>query len=256
MNPTPPEDRELDELAREVSERYRIAGGEEPSRGVDEAVLAAARRETEAPRRRAAWRVPASIAAVFVLAVSLGLVLRGNEPLLPSLEAPGKADVEQETRLAKPEQLAMKAPRPKTEAYREARPSRERTARPDREPVVRDEAAAKIAQPAPPAAPAGIPPPAQSGRAAPAPSAGAPGANGAQAPAADALPAPRATAQALRKQKSEAAPQPPREWLRRIDELAKAGREAEARDELLAFRRQYPAYEIPAALRTLLPEQR
>src|SRR6267142_1446005 len=86
--------------------------------------------------------MPASIAAMLVIGVSLVLVVRDNEPPLPSLNRPGV----EEAKLAKsaPPQLAMKTqPKPRADFLRDDRPSRERSARLDREPVARDEVAAK-----------------------------------------------------------------------------------------------------------------
>ncbi len=88
MKPTLPEDRELEEMSSEVSEHYRSGAQDEPSARLDAAVLAAARRKMEQPRQRRNWQMPAAIAAMLVLGVSLALIVRDNEPPLSSLERP------------------------------------------------------------------------------------------------------------------------------------------------------------------------
>lgn len=268
MKPTSPEDRELEKASSEVSERYRTAAQDEPPARVDAVVLAAARREVEQPRQRRNWQMPASIAAVLVLCVSLVLLVRDNEPPLPSLDGPA-AD---EAKLAKsaPPQLAMKTqPKARAEFHREDRPSRERSARPGREPVApREEAAVKqesalqekdntagaSVQPAPaPAAPAiaGLAKPAEgesriaeSSEVAPDKKAKA---------AADATAESRASAQTLRKKDGAALPVQPQDWLRRIDDLLQDGKEVEAREQLVDFRKQFPDYPLSQRLQALLP---
>jgi hypothetical protein len=54
-----------------VAQRYRELGAEEPPRALDEAILAAARREAGAGRQR--WYAPLATAAVLVLAVAVTL---------------------------------------------------------------------------------------------------------------------------------------------------------------------------------------
>lgn len=49
------------------------------------------------------------------------------------------------------------------------------------------------------------------------------------------------------------APRDPDTWLQRIEQLRSQGLEAEARQELLSFRQQYPEHPLPAALQALLP---
>ncbi len=262
MKPTLPEDRELEETGPEVSERYRAGAQDEPPAKLDAVILAAARREVEQPRPRRNWQMPASIAAMLVIGVSLVLIVRDNEPPLPSLERPA-AD---EAKLAKstPAQLAMKTqPKPRADFHREDRPSRERSVRPDREPVARDEAAAvqgnaasgAAAQPAPaPAALAMANPskPAEQEQARIAESSDLPS-HKKSAAVADAAPETRASAGALRKQEFAAPPAQPQDWLRKIDDLLRDGKEADAREQLLNFRKQFPQYPLPERLQALLP---
>jgi hypothetical protein len=265
MKPTLPEDRELQEMGSEVSERYRAGAQDEPPQRLDAAIKAAARREVQPPRQQPTWRMPASIAAMLVIGVSLVLIVRDNEPALPSLQSPA-AD---EAKLAKsaPPQLAMKSP-PKARAdfRREDRPSRERSVRPDREPAARDEMAATqensagagtAAQPAPAPAPAApsiaMPdkPVEEQGRIAESSDLSAQKKDKALA---DVARESRASAPALRKQEI-AAPGPQREWLDEIDRLLREGKEAEARRRLVDFRQQYPDYPLTERLRALLPPE-
>ena len=134
MKPTSPEDREKEENGSEVSDRYRRSARDEPPARLDAIVLEAARRELKQLRGRRNWQMPASVAAVLVIGVSLILLVRYNEPPSPSLDAPSL-----EAKLAKsaPAQPAVKVqPKLNANAHREARPSRERSERPDREPPV------------------------------------------------------------------------------------------------------------------------
>ena len=259
MKPTSPEDRDLEKMNSEVSERYRAVVQAEPPARLDAAVLAAARREVERPRQHIRWHMPVSIAAMLVIGVSLVLLVRDNEPPLPSFDGPAA----EEAKLAKPAppQLATNAqPRPRADSQREARPSRERSARPDHEPFARDDAAAArenavsgaAAPPAPvPSAP-DLAGPAESGeREQPriADSSGERSSKKAKAMA-DAASESHPSTEALRK--GEAAV-PARDWLRKIDDLLRDGKEVEARRQLLDFRKEYPHHPLPERLQALLP---
>jgi hypothetical protein len=261
MKPTSPEDRDLEKMSSEVSERYRAGAEDEPSARLDAAVLAAARREVEQPRQRRIWHVPAAIAAMLVIGVSLVLIVRDNEPPLPSLDRPA-AD---EAKLAKPAppQLAMKAqPKARADSHREDRPSRERSARLDREPVTRDEAAATqentASGTAPPPAPASAAPvvagrtkSAEQEQSRIAESSDFSSSKKAKA-LAEAATESRLSTQALRKEDATEAAQP-KDWLEKIDDLLREGKEAEARRQLLGFRQHYPHYPLPERLQALLP---
>ena len=269
MKPTLPEDRELEDTAAQVSERYRAGAQDEPPAKLDAAIRAAAQREVAQPRLRRNWQMPASIAAMLVIGVSLVLVARDHEPPLPSLVHPAA----EEAKLVKPapSQLAMKAqPKAKADFYREDRPSRERTARPDREPVARDEGAAardnamsgasaqSAAPPPVPVAPAtaASESPVEQEKSAIAES-GKVVAGKKSAASADAAVDSRGAVQALRKQEQPAAvPLQPDDWLRKIDHLLRDGKEADAREQLLGFHKQFPQYPVPERLQALLPPDR
>ncbi len=261
MKPMSPEDRDLEKMSSEISERYRAVVQDEPPAQLDAAVLAASRREVERPRQPMRWQIPASFAAMLVIGVSLVLLVRDNEPPLSSFDGPAA----EEAKLAKPEppQLALKVqPMQRADSQREARPSRERSERPGHSPLARDETAAAQEN-------------AVSAAAAPAPSAPAPTVPylagtaksdeleqsriaessavrsskkaGAMADAAsESLSGP----EALRK--GEAAV-PARDWLEKIDVLLRDGKEVEARRQLLVFRKEYPRHPLPERLQALLP---
>ena len=287
MKPMSPEDRELEKVASEVSEHYRASAPDEPPARLDAAILAASRREVEVepPRQRRNWQMPASIAAMLVLGVSLVLVVRDNEPPLSSLERPAS----EEAKLAKaaPPQLAMKAqPRANADFHREARPSRERSDRPDREPVVRDEVASiqqntaqqnaaqenvakeaaasgAPAQPVPAsAAPAVAPPTAADGVAPAKPveqEKSRDSVIGELSARKKAEASSQVAAQSGRahegseKQDVAAVPVRPQDWLRSIDDLLRDGKDDAAREQLLGFRKKFPQYRLPERLQALLP---
>ena len=265
MKPTLPDDHELEKMSSEVSERYRAGAQDEPPARLDAAVLAAARRGADKPVKRRNWQMPASIAAVLVIGISLVLTVRHNERPLPSLGQP-PAD---EAKLAKsaPAQLAMKAkPRVGTDSPREARPSRERGARPDREPQAREEVAISQGNSVRDSAVSGaavppVPLPAAPALEAPAQSAeqerpqmAASGALSSRkkAEVLSAIPQSRRNDESVQPQDS-VAPVKPQDWLRRIDDLLRDGKDADAQAQLLDFRKQFPNYPLAQRLQALLP---
>jgi hypothetical protein len=287
MKPTLPEDREIDADGAEISRRYRETAREEPSARIDAAILEAARREAGRPVIVRNWQVPAAVAAVLVIGVSLSLLTReGLDPLPPLDQSPSKAEV------AKPAapSLAMKAdPAPKGKFDLQSRPSRDRSERVDREAEIRPHEEAPAGQSAgaspsqAPAVPAPAPPPAQQFdapvAAAQAPAARERSENSAVAQSrmegtplesssgeralqektvaekkalADAAEASRA--RPLRKEESVAAVAPavqlpPEQWLRSIEEMFRSGQQAGARVQLAEFRKRYPDYRLPDALK-------
>jgi hypothetical protein len=288
MKPTLPDDREIEETGAEVSERYRATAQDEPPVHLDAQIRDAARSEIRPARRERDWQIPVSIAAVLVLAVSLGLVVRDHEPPLSSkVGMAGDHPSAEEAKLAKatPPPLEMRSqPKQKVEIYREARPSRERVERPDRQLLAaRDEPAkpkpevlssAPAADAMAPATVVPVPPsaPATLAQQRSAPSLGVSGfssesekeqANVGQSVAEDAPAQKAETAGTLEKhstavlafRKQDEAP-PPQEWIRKIEDLLKSGKRADARDQLLAMRRQYPAYPLTEQLQALLGEPR
>jgi hypothetical protein len=284
MKPMSPEDREIEEMRAEVSARYRAGADAEPSPRVDAAILEAARREASQPRRRR-WHVPAAVAAVLVLGVSISLRVRDDFGTVPPAEAPPRSQAQ----LAQPAapslesaQSRMPEADEKQKAEAPSRPSRERRARADRESESRttrqtppDHAIARPAEPETgPAAPLakeqpGSPRPAPEAPA-PAPetsafkkavpeaaTAGEPARPGRSAPAGDAQADRRAAVE--RKEESsmagQVAPGSVAEWTRAIEELLRQGRHDEARQQYAEFRKRFPDEPTPKSLRGLEQEK-
>ncbi|HXF16982.1 MAG TPA: hypothetical protein VN496_08255 [Burkholderiales bacterium] len=254
MKPTSPEDQELEKSSAEVSEHYRAAAQDEPPSRVDVAVLEAARREVKQPaRRRRDWQIPASVAAMVIIGVAMALLVRENQ-------APPSLDVVNEAKLARQTspQMAMKTPpKANTDSVRE-RPSRERSPRPDRTlssqeqmaPAARDSAAPdNVANRA--AAPASAPAPAK-----PAESASIAAAESKKSESmSDAAAQSRRSDQALLKQKADNSIAQPEDWLRRIDDLLREGKKADAREQVQVFQKAYPEFVLPQRFKALLVEQ-
>jgi len=234
-----------------ISRRYRELGAEEPPRALDEAILAAARREAGArPAALAArgnrqrWYAPLATAAVLVLAVAVALHTRDELPDT-GMDAPAP-------RAAKPAPAQPAAPAP-------AQPAADSVAKAAPESV-RPKAVAPARRAEPPAfAPDPMP---QAGPAPAAPRSSASGslagASGERAErdqradrAREQAPAP-VTAEAMAKrapaQALSLAETPERE-LERIADMRAQGRHDEADRALAEFRRRHPDYRIPEAVR-------
>jgi hypothetical protein len=257
MKPMSPEEQELEEQHLGLSARYRAGSTGEPPAHLDAAILAAARREVARSRFTRNWHLPASIAAVLVIGVSLALMTSEIEDPLPPPDTSAGVAVDEARQAApalvmKQESLARPAPRPGIE--REARPSRERSPRSDREADAGQKLAAGHAD-----------------SAAAAPSVAAP----ASAPALQQLEA-VAPSEPVAEQKStladsaqgqhasaalrkEAAPSfaaptdAPEEWVKKIEDLLRNGKTAQAREQLAEFRKRYPDFRLPETLRELEP---
>lgn len=227
-----------DEGDPKVSQGYRQLRGEEPSRELDQSILAAAHRSVDrshaplvVPAGRHRWYYSLAAAAVLVLAIAVTVHVERQQPDAELVEAPPPAPA------------AAPAEQPK------------------RDTVVRQERRQPYT-PEPPQ-PAAAPAPTQSAQ---------PGA-GAMADSADARRDADAkvreeqanqTAQALKKERaaaesapaaaaSRAAPAPmasqysalpPERELERIAELRRQGRDEEADKALAEFRKRYPDYVI------------
>ena len=271
MKPMSPEDREIEQEAAEVSARYREAANDEPSARLDAAILQAARAEAARGSGRRQWRVPAAIAAVLVIGVSLSFMTREVIGPLPPAGEPRSAELSQP---AAPS-LAMKpeaAPHAKGKLDLDSRPSRERSARADRESEARQAQESAVSEPAPPqvvanqmadGAPAAPPPaPVAQARAPEAVADAAKSEPSADAPARDQLAEKKAEPAeearrlgALRKENVAGfAALSPEQWVKQIEALRTEGREGEARTQLAAFRKRHPDYRLPEALRPLDPQ--
>jgi hypothetical protein len=255
MKPMSPEEQELEEQRSRLSGHYRAGSTEEPSARLDAAILAAARREVGRSRFARNWHLPASIAAVLVIGVSLALMTSDIEEPLPPADtsarvAAGEARQDAPTRAMEQGSKALPAPRPGVE--REVRPSRERSERSDRETDTRQNLAATHADQAGSAPQIAVPAPAPALEQFEAAAPSEPVAEHKSA-LADSAQGKRATA-ALRKEVAPSSPTPadaPEEWLKKIEDLLRDGKTARAREQLAEFSKRYPDYRLPETLREL-----
>jgi hypothetical protein len=268
----------------EIRRRYRELAREEPPRALDDAILTAARRELEtrpaplvAPSGRRRWTVPIAAAAVIVLSAVLTLHVQREQPDAelgaPQIsQAPARKDEagavapRAEVPREQPPALASKA---EAEAGGEKRkqaaklqaPERRRAAEPSAtKPSAPPGAPAPVQsfpspQPAPDLAAGAQPrPPADPGRFSPdpAPSTAPP----AQIPQMQARPALGGVRDSARLREDSAAlakradpSESPERMLERIAALRREGRQKEADDLYAEFRKRFPDYRIPEAMR-------
>jgi hypothetical protein len=233
-----------DEPDRQISQRYRQLGTEEPSPELDRAILGAARRATSRHR----WYSSLAAAAVLIFAVALVVQIeRAPPPSEPAGAPVPTAPAEQPMRSVTepaPALAAKPAPRRRAEQASQFAP----------EPPPRVEQA-------PAATPASAPEPSANIAA---PMAGA--AADAQRYRADEVRATE-TRTAPQVQRSMAArrgaateaqanlAETPEQWLERIARMRRLGRDDEAEKELARFRERYPDYRIPEALAKKLEKQ-
>ena len=236
----------------QVSQRYRELGAEEPPRALDDAILAAARRAAgsrpaplAAPTGRGRWFAPLAAAAVLVLAVSVTLHMQLEQP---DAESPSpRADPS-----PPPPKISAPEARPQTKSAavtgeEERRAGRQAIAEAPRasepKPFLEDKLAAAspaeagplAARPAPASAPAAV----LSSRS--------------DQARAEAVSAPQAGAlQPLAKRavtQANVQTETPERELERIAELRRQGKHDEADKALAEFRKRYPDYRIPEAVR-------
>ena len=290
----------------EIRRRYRELAREEPPRALDDAILAAARRELEtrpaplvAPTGRRRWTVPVAAAAVIVLSAVLTLHVQREQPDAelgaPQIsQAPARkdeagavaprAEMQQEKLAAQPKEVEAQRERveaPKVQAQRqraqEASPAK--AAKPAQAPAGESSALASApAEPKPPADPGRFSPDPGPVAAAPPPPASAPAPQTQMRQAAPAVPPPPRAADSadataagppaaveerraiggLRDSarfdtralaKREAVAEPPEKMLERIAVLRRDGRHKEADDLYAEFRKRFPDYRIPEAMR-------
>jgi hypothetical protein len=249
----------------EISRRYRELAREEPPRALDEAILAAARRELEtypaplvAPTGRRRWTVPVAAAAVIVLSAVVTLQIQREQPDA-ELIAPAAPPVPQRDDLSA---AAPPAEAPRTEALRDAGVEQKAAEKPqaaERRRAQEPSLASRSAQSKPPSDPAPFAP--DPPRAAP-PAALEPQLSSVAPAAKPTLkPAPRAAEAAgttlgaaapaatdARSKRAEEA-EPPERTLARIVVLRREGRHKEANDLYAEFRRRFPEYRIPETMR-------
>jgi hypothetical protein len=219
---------------RRVSRRYRALGAEEPPRALDEAILAAARREVGArpgaPGRAAPQRWAGSLAAaaVLVLAVAVALHMQSEQPdvaqPVPAAKLPA---VPPAAPVNEPVKQAAKPVIPKAAEF-------SRKSEPEPFPAKEEHVTAERQIPPAPQASAAAPSAEMSSRA-----------DAARAP--QAAPA-RALARSAGAQGKVQADTPERE-LERIAELRRQGRHDEADKALAEFRKRYPEFRIPDEMR-------
>lgn len=272
MKPASPEQRELEDLAAEVCARYRDADAAQPSARIDAAILEAARHTARRPGKRN-WHLPASVAAMLVIGVSLALLTSEIEDPLPPLDpgaGSGVGDAASDAGAERPVAERPGADRPGAERRAEpaakAQPDtaealfgREAGERLSRERSTREQAGLEYRAPQPvgperdagPAAPA-APTAAQAQPAIGSPPSGASALRQREAPAEIELQGRSAAGEAAKPASESAASRPdgaPADWLRRIEALLREGRKAEAEQELARFRQRHPDYPLPPGLR-------
>jgi hypothetical protein len=268
------------EAAKQVSQRYRELGMDEPPRALDATILAAAHREAGgrpaplvSPGARRRWYLPLAAAAVIVLSVAVTVHMQQEQP---DLDAPPP-------RAAKPAQTVTAAPPAKLEVQKdELRSLAKEKAAPEPKRFTPDPPATAESAAAPPLAastpPAAAPPPALAAArvpaAAPAPQvapaerqeartvvepAGKAASNVGATAGAAAPPAARSDAReepqrreltpkmraVEARDKLAQEPETPEKWLERIATLRAEGRHEEADKALAEFRQRHPDYRIP-----------
>jgi len=267
----------------EIGKRYRELAREEPPRAVDDAILAAARRELEtrpaplvAPTGRRRWMFPVAAAAVIVLSAVVTLHIQREQTDLELATAPPPSP-------ATPRKDGVASPQPRVEAptgnalpkqSEEEASGRKEAAGPARErrqAELQSRAKPPLSVPSPvprametpsreaPSRPAGearqfAPDPAP----ATPPAAAAPRAPEAAIAARSAPPAAerdalvdanRARAQLGSAAKRADLAETPERMLERLAALRREGRHKEADDLYAEFRRRFPEYRIPEPIR-------
>lgn len=240
----------------QVSAAYRELGAEEPPRALDDAILAAARKQVKPWTQR--YAVPLGLAAVLVLSVTVTLRMQHEQP---GIESPQTA---KEQLAAAPAQESALKLKPEVQLKAAAQPARQRQAKAEVQDAPKAFAEARREQ-APAAAPA------------PAPMAAmAPSAAGSAASRADRMDFGRSTESSvtgsLARQAEERtsrdaeaaarAPQvgplralakssveAPEPELERIAQLRREGRHDEADKALAEFRKRFPDYRMTDAMR-------
>jgi hypothetical protein len=269
-----------DELEQKVTAAYRELGAEEPPRALDEAILAASRRQAKPWTQR--WAVPLSLAAVVVLSVTVTLRIQHEAPELPSTapptevaaakeaqEQPAALKLKPESQLKSRAKLAEKTEERRAEpkAFADAAPAAGPESRASRNDVARiEEARREMARSADSAAGSSA-----LGRvedrtardaeaAARAPQAGAlfakrpesaPAPKPAAAPppaaataSAPAQPQPKLAERAAPAQVAKLAGETPEREFERIAQLRAEGKHDEADKAFLEFRKRYPEFRI------------
>jgi hypothetical protein len=233
----PERDDELEKYLRggsKLTGAWREAGNEEPGADLDEVIIEAARREVRKGPKVAyspfsrSWGVPLALAAVLVVSVTVTLVMHeeATEPLpVPMDGPPGARAPEAKPPVAPGKAEAQRAPAPASREH--ARPdSREREASPREAPP----APYTVQAPAPPAESAVR-------------KQALPSAPEAQRKERDAA---AAAAPAKLEDAGRAPEMTPEQWLAKIEELRRQGKQSEADALLAEFKKRFPDYPLPS----------
>jgi hypothetical protein len=225
-----------DERDPKVSRRYRDLPGEEPSRELDQAILAAAHRAGDKPHAplvvpagRHRWYFSLAAAAVLVLAVAVTLNVERQQPdaELAVRPAPAPAPQQQKAQPAPP----AASPRPASPSAGAAADSAA-TRSEAQTPARRAEEARVAAESANAQAEAKA---AEARKDRPA----------SEVAAGRAAPLPRSSSTPMAAQYAAI---PPERELERIAEMRRQGRDEEADKALAEFRKRYPDYRISQAM--------
>ncbi len=231
-----------------VAQRYRELGAEQPPRALDDAILAAARREAgagpaglRARSGRQRWYAPLATAAVLVLAVAVTLQVQRDRPGIESPAPPVAPPAPPPAAVVD----ATKEPAKSVAAAEiKALPRKPAEQRAPAAPVPSATPAAREPQPFAPSPAAEI----ASGNA---PQAGASGALARREASSDSVERadrPMAQARMQAKKETEAEAVTPERELERIAVLRAQGRHDEADKALAEFRKRNPGFRIPAAM--------
>ncbi len=231
---------------RKISERYRELAREDPPRHLDDAILAASRRETRSrpaplvvPSGRRRWYFPVAAAAIIVLAVAVTVHVERDEQNFEVAEAPVSAPT--------PAAPAVQSAPPAPPAAKEQAARKKEGFTPD--PAAGSRQAPSQAESAPALSdlykkPA--PPPDETSNRARAKARA--DAEQAQAREETRAAAPTPARAASDRLASAAAVASPQQWLQGIADLRRPGRHEEADRQLAEFRKRYPDYRIPDAI--------
>ena len=240
----------------EISRRYRALDREEPPRALDEAIISAAHGAVEthpaplvAPTARRRWYVPLAAVAVIVLSVVVTLQMQREQSDGEFMPLPPPSPP------ASPKEAAPAAPPASRDASVPRRApgtmkAKERPMAPEPKPA----GSAVPQQPAAPVPQAPLEKPFSAADESAGPAAAAvgrlapmPEERGASRQSIEADRPGRMAADALQKRAEQA--ESPERWLDRIVALRREGRHKEADEAYAEFKRRYPEYRIPDAMR-------
>src|SRR4051812_6989665 len=214
-----------------LSQRYRDLPADEPSREVDQAILAAAHRPVDKPHAplvvpagRHRWYFSLAAAAVLVLAIAVTLQVERQQPDAELAVTPAPAPQQKKVQPA-PQAVPAPPEKPQEQLRQERRPAYAPDPRGDEARLAAEKANAQAEAKAAEADKERAASEVAAGRAAPSP-------RSSSAPMA-----------------AQYAATPLQRELEHIAELRRQGRDGEADKALAEFRKRYPGYVIPEAMR-------